>query len=37
MSVGDIYGGEYSGLGLPMNLIASSFGKVKDLSQDEIK
>lgn len=26
MSVGDIYGGDYKGLNLPMNMIASSFG-----------
>ena len=31
MSVGDIYGGEYKGLGMPSNMIASSFGKLKDL------
>jgi type II pantothenate kinase len=30
MSVGDIYGGDYKGLGLPMNMIASSFGRLKD-------
>lgn len=31
MSVGDIYGGNYSGIGLSENMIASSFGKLKDL------
>jgi type II pantothenate kinase len=30
MSVADIYGGAYGSLGLPGNLIASSFGKLKD-------
>lgn len=30
MSVGDIYGGGYSGIGLKKNMIASSFGKLKD-------
>lgn len=29
MSVGDIYGGEYKGLNLPQNMIASSFGKLQ--------
>ena len=36
MSVGDIYGGDYKGLGFPMDMIASSFGKlqtVEDTSQ----
>ena len=28
MSVGDIYGGDYKGLNFPMDMIASSFGKV---------
>ena len=31
MSVGDIYGGDYKGIGLPMNMIASTFGRLKDL------
>ena len=31
MSVGDIYGGEYSGLNFPGNMIACSFGKLKDV------
>ncbi len=31
MSVGDIYGGSYSGIGLSENHIASSFGKLKDI------
>jgi pantothenate kinase len=31
MSVGDIYGGGYTGIGLPEGAIASSFGKLKDL------
>jgi len=30
MCVGDIYGSDYAGLGLPANMIASSFGKLKD-------
>lgn len=36
MSVGDIYGGDYKGLGFPSNMIASSFGKLShtDVSQD---
>jgi len=29
LSVGDIYGGDYSSMGLPADLIASSFGKVR--------
>lgn len=29
ISVGDIYGGNYSSLGLPETMIASSFGKLK--------
>ncbi len=36
MSVGDIYGGDYKGLNLPMDMIASSFGRlqnVEDTSQ----
>jgi pantothenate kinase len=28
MSVGDIYGSDYKGLNFPMDMIASSFGKV---------
>lgn len=36
MSVGDIYGGSYDGIGLPGNMIASSFAKVKDLPPDEV-
>lgn len=37
MSVGDIYGGDYSGINLAGDMIASSFAKIKDLPQDEIK
>jgi pantothenate kinase len=37
MSVEDIYGGDYEGLGLPGRFLASSFGKLKDLSTDEIR
>lgn len=33
LSVGDIYGSDYAGLGLPANMIASSFGKLKDYNQ----
>ena len=36
MSVGDIYGGSYTGLAFPSNMIASSFGKVKDIPYDQI-
>ena len=36
MSVGDIYGGGYSQIGLPAFLIASSFGKLKDFTPEEI-
>ena len=37
MSVGDIYGSDaYSGIGLSKNMIASSFGRLKDASTDEI-
>ena len=36
MSVGDIYGGAYTGLGLPSNMIASSFGGLKDIPSDDI-
>jgi len=28
MNVGDIYGGKYDGLGLPADMLASSFGKL---------
>jgi type II pantothenate kinase len=35
MSVGDIYGGDYKGLDLPMNMIASTFGRLKDLDDCE--
>ena len=35
LSVGDIYGGDYSGIGLSSNFIASSFGKLKDLDYPE--
>jgi type II pantothenate kinase len=34
MSVGDIYGSDYAGLGLPSNMIASSFGKLKDYNAE---
>lgn len=37
MSVGDIYGTKYDLMGLPETLIASSFGKVKDKTSEEIK
>jgi pantothenate kinase len=33
--VGDIYGGDYSGIGLAGNMIASSFGKLKDVEDPE--
>jgi type II pantothenate kinase len=36
MSVGDIYGSDYAGLGLPKNMIASSFGKVKDCTKEQL-
>lgn len=37
MSVGDIYGNSaYEGVGLGKNMIASSFGRLKDASSDEI-
>ena len=36
MSVGDIYGTSYSKIGLPAEVIASSFGKIKDDSPEEI-
>lgn len=32
MSVGDIYGGDYSSIGLPGVMLASSFAKLKDLN-----
>lgn len=35
MLVKDIYGGAYSALGLPPDLIASSFGKAARCSKDE--
>jgi pantothenate kinase len=34
MSVADIYGGDYPSIGLHGNMIASSFGKLKDLNPD---
>lgn len=37
MSVGDIYGSNYDKIGLPAEVIASSFGKIKDKSAEEIK
>lgn len=37
MSVGDIYGGAYSGIGLTSKSIASSFGKLKDSTEEEIQ
>ena len=37
MAVGDIYGGDYSAIGLPGNMIASSFGKLKDMNAEQIK
>ena len=36
MSVADIYGGSYDGIGLPGALLASSFGRLKDFSKDEL-
>lgn len=36
MSVGDIYGGDYKGIGLTAKMIASSFGKLKDSTHEEI-
>ena len=36
MSVGDIYGKSYSKIGLPAEVIASSFGKIKDYTPEEI-
>jgi len=35
--VGEIYGGDYSKLGLPSQMLASSFAKVKDIEQDDMK
>ena len=35
MSVGDIYGGDYKGINLPNNMVASSFGKLKDIEDSE--
>ena len=37
MSVADIYGGAYGSLGLPGDLIACSFGKVKDKTKEELE
>ena len=37
MSVGDIYGEGYEGIGLPAEVIASSFGKVIDKTPEEIE
>ena len=34
--VGDIYGGGYDGLGLPKQMLASSFAKLKDYGDDEL-
>lgn len=36
MSVADIYGGGYDDIGLPGDLLASSFGKLKDLNEGDI-
>ena len=36
MSVSDIYGGDYGGIGLAGNMIASSFGKLKDSSPEDL-
>ncbi len=33
MTVGDIYGSDYSAMDLPKNLIASSFGKLKNTKE----
>ena len=37
MSVGDIYGSDYESIGLPANMIASSFGKLKDYGPEQLK
>eukprot|EP00343_Euplotes_focardii_P000190 CAMPEP_0205801722 /NCGR_PEP_ID=MMETSP0205-20121125/3807_1 /ASSEMBLY_ACC=CAM_ASM_000278 /TAXON_ID=36767 /ORGANISM="Euplotes focardii, Strain TN1" /LENGTH=178 /DNA_ID=CAMNT_0053066947 /DNA_START=729 /DNA_END=1262 /DNA_ORIENTATION=- len=37
MSVGDIYGTSYDKIGLPAEVIASSFGKIKDYTKEEIQ
>ena len=37
MCVEDIYGGSYEKMELPGNLLASSFGKLSNKTQDEIK
>lgn len=34
--VGDIYGGAYDGLGLPKQMLASSFAKLKDYNGDDL-
>lgn len=34
--VGDIYGGSYAGLGLPKQMLASSFAKLKDYDSDAL-
>ena len=36
MSVGDIYGEKTESLGMPPGIIASSFGKLKDLTPAEV-
>lgn len=36
LSVGDIFGGNYEGRDLPEKLIASSFGKIKRLKQEDV-
>ena len=37
MTVGDIYGGDYHQLELPASVVAGSFGKLGDYSQEEMK
>ncbi|CDW82638.1 pantothenate kinase mitochondrial [Stylonychia lemnae] len=37
MSVGEIYGQDYSSRGLPAKMIASSFGRLKDYNQEQIQ
>lgn len=37
MSVGDIYGSNYDKIGLPAEVVASSFGKIKDYTPEQIK